>query len=68
MSDDAPDWDEHDLAALNYHWDGAYLFRRDDRGWHALPLLPGPADELHAATAEALRDMVRADHAERTAK
>ena len=55
------------LADLRWHWEGAYLFSYSDGACSAQPV-DAPAEILTADSAEALRNLVRQDYAERQSR
>jgi hypothetical protein len=52
------------LADLCWHWEGTYEFACKNGIWSARPV-DAPAEIMTADSAEALRTLVRQDHAER---
>lgn len=56
--------DEAALRDLSWHWDGAYTFAVVDDTWTATPA-DSPTGILTADSASELRELVRADYAER---
>jgi hypothetical protein len=56
--------DEAALRDLSWHWENAYTFAVVDDTWTAAPA-DSPADILTAESASELRELVRADYAER---
>jgi hypothetical protein len=56
--------DETSLIDLSWHWADAYCFDVTDGVWKAVPA-GDPAGPLTAASAWELRELVRADYAER---
>jgi hypothetical protein len=55
------------LADLRWHWADKYAFTCSDGIWSARPA-DAPAEILTADSADALRTLVRQDHAERHAR
>jgi hypothetical protein len=56
--------DEAALCDLSWHWENAYTFAVVDDTWTASPA-DNPADILTAESSWELRELVRADYAER---
>jgi hypothetical protein len=52
------------LEDLTWHWEGTYEFSHSGRVWSARPV-DAPAEILTADSADALRVLVRQDHAAR---